>query len=136
MSFVWDSNMLRHYLADHPLLLENLTKIPRQHVVLPIVVAAEQLRGRADALLEAVPAQLARAQDLWRQTQALLGRFHLLYFDEQSLILVGQLQAQTRTRKRYLSHHSADFVLDRPALSNSWLSQHSSVDTTGRLERR
>ena len=38
MSFVWDSNILRHYLEDHPLLLENLTKVPRQHVVLPIVV--------------------------------------------------------------------------------------------------
>ena len=42
MSFVWDSNILRHYLEDHPLLLENLTKVPRQHVVLPTVVAAEQ----------------------------------------------------------------------------------------------
>src|SRR6266511_4416679 len=101
MSFVWDSNILRHYLEDHPLLLENLTKVPRQHVVLPIVVAVEQLRGRADAILKAEPAQLARAQDLWQQTQALLRRFHLLYFDEQSLALVGRLKEQTRTRKRY-----------------------------------
>ncbi len=62
MSFVWDSNILHHYLEDHPLLLENLTKVPRQHVVLPIVVVAEQLRGRADAILKAEPAQLARAQ--------------------------------------------------------------------------
>ena len=101
MSFVWDSNILRHYLEDHPLLLENLTKVPRQHVVLPIVVVAEQLRGRADAILKAEPAQLARAQDLWQQTQALLRRFHFLYFDEQSLALVGRLKEQTRTRKRY-----------------------------------
>lgn len=62
MSFVWDSNILRHYLEDHPLLLENLTKVPRQHVVLPIVVVAEQLRGRADAILKAEPAQLARRE--------------------------------------------------------------------------
>jgi len=101
MSFVWDSNILRHYLEDHPLLLENLTKVPRQHVVLPIVVVAEQRRGRADAILKAEPAQLARAQDLWQQTQALLRRFHLLYFDEQSLALVGRLKEQMRTRKRY-----------------------------------
>jgi len=26
MSFLWDSNILRHYLDDHPLLLENLKK--------------------------------------------------------------------------------------------------------------
>lgn len=101
MSFVWDSNILRHYLEGHPLLLENLTKILRQYVVLPVVVVAEQLRGRADAILTAEPMQLARAQDLWQQTQALLRRFHLLYFDERSLALVGRLQEQTRTRKRY-----------------------------------
>jgi predicted nucleic acid-binding protein len=61
----------------------------------------EQLRGRADALLKAEPAQLARAQAAWQQTQILLRRFHLLYFDEQSLAIAGQLKAQTRTRKRY-----------------------------------
>src|SRR5438105_218985 len=94
MSFVWDSNILRHYLEDHPLLLENLTKVPRQHVVLPIMVVAKQLRGRADAILKAEPAQLARAQDLWQQTQALLRRFHLLYFDGQSLALVGRLKVE------------------------------------------
>ena len=92
MSFVWDSNILRHYLEDHPLLLANLTKIPRQHVMLLIVVVAEQLRGRADAILKAEPTQLARAQDVWQRTQALLRRFHLLYFDEQSLALVGRLK--------------------------------------------
>jgi predicted nucleic acid-binding protein len=92
---------LRHYLADHPLLLANLTKVPRQNVALPVVVAVEQLRGRADALLKAEPAQLARAQAAWQQTQTLLRRFHILYFDEQSLAIAGQLKAQTRTRKRY-----------------------------------
>jgi hypothetical protein len=45
MSFVWDSNILRHYLEDHPLLLENLTKVPRQHVVLLIVVRCEVGNG-------------------------------------------------------------------------------------------
>ena len=101
MSFLWDSNILRHYLEDHSLLLNNLKKVPRQDVRLPIVVVAEQLRGRADAILKAQPAQLARAQQVFRQTQALLSRFHILYFDEQSLLIAGHLTEQIRTRKRY-----------------------------------
>ena len=68
MSFLWDSNILRHYLDDHPRLLENLKKVPRQHVLLPVIVAAEQLRGRSEAVLKAEPAQLARTQELFRQT--------------------------------------------------------------------
>jgi len=35
MSFLWDSNILRHYLDDHPLLMENLKKVPRRDVMLP-----------------------------------------------------------------------------------------------------
>ena len=29
MSFLWDSNILRHYLDTHPRLFENLKKVPR-----------------------------------------------------------------------------------------------------------
>ena len=101
MSFLWDSNILRHYLEDHPLLLSNLRKVPRQDVHLPIVVVAEQLRGRTEAILKAQPAQLARAQHVFQQTQALLNRFPILYFDEQSLLIAGRLTEQLRTRKRY-----------------------------------
>jgi predicted nucleic acid-binding protein len=77
MSFLWDSNILRHYLDQHPRLLGNLKKIPRHTVALPVVVAAEQLRGRASALLNAEASQLARAQELCQQTQTLLSRFHV-----------------------------------------------------------
>ena len=101
MSFLWDSNILRHYLEDHPLLLTNLKRVSRQEVWLPIVVVAEQLRGRAEAILKAEPAQLARVQHVFRQTQQLLGRFHILYFDEQALLIVERLKQQSRTRKRY-----------------------------------
>ena len=66
MSFVWDSHILRHCLEDHPLLLENLTQVPRQSVVLSIAVVAEPPRGRAYALLKVEPAQLARVQDVWQ----------------------------------------------------------------------
>lgn len=101
MSFLWDSNILRHYLDDHPLLLENLKKVPRRAVRLPVVVAAEQFRGRMDAILKAQPAQLPRAQQLFQQTQEVLNKFQLLYFNDQSLAIATQLIAQFKTRKRY-----------------------------------
>jgi predicted nucleic acid-binding protein len=101
MSFLWDSNILRHYLDDHPLLLENLKKVSRRDVLLPVVVAAEQFRGRMDGILKAQPAQLPRAQQLFQQTQQVLSKFQLLYFDDQSLAVVEQLTARFKTRKRY-----------------------------------
>lgn len=101
MSFLWDSNILRHYLDDHPLLLENLKKVPRNDVMLPVVVVAEQFRGRMDSILKAQPAQLPRAQRLFQQTQEVMNKFQLLYFNDQSLAIVAQLIAQFKTRKRY-----------------------------------
>jgi predicted nucleic acid-binding protein len=101
MSFLWDSNILRHYLDDHPLLLENLKKVPRRDVLLPVVVAAEQLRGRMDGILKAQPAQLPRAQQLFQQTREVLNKFELLFFDDQSLAVAAQLSARFKTRKRY-----------------------------------
>ena len=101
MSFLWDSNILRHYLDDHPLLLENLKKVPRSDVLLPVVVAAEQFKGRMDAILKAELARIPRAQQLFQQTQELLSKFQLLYFDDESLAVAAQLTARFKTRKRY-----------------------------------
>lgn len=101
MSFLWDSNILRHYLDDHPRLLENLKKVPRQHVLLPVIVVAEQLRGRSEAMLKAEPAQIARTQELFRQTQTLVSKFQILYFDQQALATAARFKEQVKTRKRY-----------------------------------
>ena len=112
MSFLWDSNILRHYLDDHPRLLQNLKKVPRQAVALPVVVVAEQLRGRSEAVLKAESAQLARAQELFKQTQTLLNKFPILYFDQQSLAVATRLKEQLKTRKRY-----ADVLIAAQALA-------------------
>ncbi len=101
MSYLWDSNILRHYLDDHPLLLENLARVPRRDVLVPVVVAAEQFRGRAEAILKAEPVRLARAQELFRQTHELVNKFQILYFDEAALTLTAQLIARSKTRRRY-----------------------------------
>lgn len=101
MSFLWDSNILRHYADDHPRLLVNLRKVHRQEILLSVIVVAEQIRGRADAILKAEPSQLPHLQELFRQTQDRLSRFQILYFDKQSLATVTSLSGQAKTRKRY-----------------------------------
>jgi predicted nucleic acid-binding protein len=84
--------------------------------MLPVVVVAEQQRGRANALLTADPARLARAQDFFRRTQALLSRVRILYFDEQSLAVVSQLIERTKTRKRY-----ADVLIAAQAIAGHYV---------------
>ena len=80
------------------------------------MVVAEQLRGRSDALLKAEPLQLARTQELFRQTQTLLSRFQILYFDEKSLATVERLKNQIKTRKRY-----ADVLIAAQAIAGRYV---------------
>ncbi|MGH9847263.1 MAG: hypothetical protein ACREEM_51865 [Blastocatellia bacterium] len=62
MAYLWDSNILRHYAAEHPVLQDNLNRVPRHEIRLPIIVYAEQLRGRIEELLKAEPQKLLLAQ--------------------------------------------------------------------------
>lgn len=62
---------------------------------------AEQLRGRSEAMLKAEPAQIARTQELFRQTQMLVSKFQILYFDQQALATAARFKEQVKTRKRY-----------------------------------
>jgi len=76
-----------------------------------------------DAILKAQPAQLPRAQQLFRQTQEVLNKFELLYFDDQSLAVVAQLTARftparnrAALRKSYkFSRNSLRFSRSQPA---------------------
>jgi len=101
MSFLWNSNIIRHYIDDHPRLLKNLERISRQEILQPIVIVAEQLRGRSESILKAEAEHLARAQDRFRQTQILLSKFQILYLDEDALAVASRLISQVKTRKRY-----------------------------------
>jgi len=101
MSYLWDSNILRHYFDNHPRLFQNLTSASDQSIMVSVVVVAEVLRGRSEALLKAEPAQLARAQEYLKYSQNELAGFEILYFDEKSLAVVERLKKEYNTRKRY-----------------------------------
>lgn len=76
--------------------------ISREEVMIPVVVAAEQLRGRTDAILKAEPDNLKRLQALLRKTQQVLSRFEILEIDDQSVAVFKQLRERVKTKKRYV----------------------------------
>lgn len=82
MAYLWDSNILRHYSAQHPILFENLKRIERSDIFIPITVYAEQLRGRIEGLLKAEPQHLLLAQKHLKATLELLDDFEVLDLDE------------------------------------------------------
>lgn len=112
MAYLWDSNILRHYSDDHPLLIENLERIRRDRVLIPIIVYAEQMRGRIDGLLKAEPHNVLRAQQQLLFTQSVLGKFGILQLDDKAITLADQLKRQIKTRKRY-----ADFLIAAQTLA-------------------
>jgi predicted nucleic acid-binding protein len=112
MAYLWDSNILRHYLDDHPLLLENLKRVDHDEILIPIIVHAEQTRGRIDGLLKAVPRNLLQAQQRLLLTQQMLGEFKILHLDTDTIALAERLKRQIKTRKNY-----ADFLIAAQALA-------------------
>ncbi len=120
MRYLLDSNILRHYLAQHPVLLANIAKVPKDLIQVPFVVVAEQMRGRYDAILKAEAHNLLREQQRLIITQGLLSRFEIAYLNEQSSREFINLQAKKKLRKRYadgiiaaiaIAHH--DVVVTR-----------------------
>lgn len=101
MAYLWDSNILRHYTAKHPALFDNLQRVPSHEILIPVIVYAEQLRGRIEGLLKAEPARLLLAQQHLKSTQELLRGFEVLYLDEAAIAMAEQLKQRIKTRKRY-----------------------------------
>ena len=93
MSYLWDSNIIRHYLQQHPRLQKNIQKISHDEVMLPVVVAAEQIRGRSDAISKAEPHQLARLL-------ALLDEFSIELLQNKQSHRMNSVSAMQSTLKR------------------------------------
>lgn len=113
MRYLLDSNILRHYLAQHPTLLANMARLPKDLIHVPFVVVAEQMRGRYDAILKAESLDLLREQQRLIITQGLLSRFEVAYLNEQSLQEFIQLRTSRKLRKRY-----ADAIIAAIAIAN------------------
>lgn len=112
MAYLWDSNILRHYSARHPVLYENLKRTSIQEVLIPIVVYAEQLRGRIDGLLKAEPQRLLLAQSHLKDTQRILNDFAILELDESMIAIAENLKKQIKTHKRH-----ADLIIAAQAIA-------------------
>jgi predicted nucleic acid-binding protein len=112
MAYLWDSNILRFYSAKHPGLYENLNRVSSSEILIPIVVYAEQLKGRIDGLLKAEPRKLIPAQERLKNTRQLLKGFTILDLDEAAITVAEQLKTQIKSRKRY-----ADLIIAAQAIA-------------------
>ncbi len=112
MAYLWDSNILRGYSARQPALYDNLTRVPSHEILIPIIVYAEQLRGRIAGLLKAEPSKLLIAQQHLQATQRLLNDFAILPLDEATISIASQLKQQIKTRKRH-----ADLIIAAQAIA-------------------
>jgi predicted nucleic acid-binding protein len=71
MNYLLDSNVLRAYAAGHPTLLQNLARVPKTDVAVPLIVVVEQMRGRYEAILKAEPHNLcANNKGSWRRKRS------------------------------------------------------------------
>ncbi len=112
MAYLWDSNILRFYSAKHPILFENLGRVRSREVLIPVIVYAEQLRGRIEGLLHAEPTKLLLAQQYLRSTQELISDFDVLFLDQAAVDVLNRLKKQIGSRKRY-----ADLIIAAQAIA-------------------
>ena len=112
--YLWDTNILTHYVNGNATLRAHLQRTPWTQIALPSVVVAEALRGRSDFAVKAEAAQLPLAHQLLRDTQKLLDTFQVVLFDDACVSVLLQLQARHRAHKRY-----ADLMIAAIALASN-----------------
>jgi predicted nucleic acid-binding protein len=78
--YLWDTNILTHFVNGQSTLQEHLRRTPWTQIALPSVVVAEALRGRCDFALKATASQLPLAHQLLGETQQLLRTFQVIGF--------------------------------------------------------
>jgi predicted nucleic acid-binding protein len=101
MKYLLDSNVLRAYAAGHPTLLQNLARVPKTDVAVPLIVVVEQMRGRYEAILKAEPHNLVREQQRLLAAETLLREFAVCYVTEAAANELQILQQRVKTKKRY-----------------------------------
>lgn len=109
--YLWDTNILRAFTQGDTTLLQHLEHIPWSEIALPSVVLAEILQGRCDAVLKATPVDAPIAHERLRQTQQMLMRFQIVWFDSNSGEVMERLRQQHRRSKRYADLMIASTVL-------------------------
>lgn len=109
--YLWDTNILRAFAQGNVILTQHLARITLSEMALPSVVVAEALQGRCDAALKAAPPDAELAHERLRETQQLLRRFPIVWFDSSSATMLERLRQQQRRSKRYADLMIAATVL-------------------------
>ena len=109
--YLWDTNILRTFTQGNATLAQHLERVAWSAIALPSVVVAEVLQGRCDAALKAAPTDAALAHERLLQTQQLLARFQIIWFDGSSGEVMERLGQQHRRSKRHADMMIAATVL-------------------------
>lgn len=112
--YLWDANILRHFVEGDPILRAHLERVEWHQIALPSVVVAEVLRGRCEFALKATPAQAPQAHQHLLDAMAMLQTFDIAPFDEECTQIVLEIQKRSSTRKRY-----ADVMIAAIAIARS-----------------
>ena len=113
MRYLLDSNVLRSFAFNHPMLLRNMSQVDKSQIALPFIVKAEQMRGRYDAITKAEPQRLLQEQERLVEAETLLRTFEIAYLTEAAIAVLTTLLQNVRTRKRY-----ADVIIAAIAIAH------------------
>jgi len=99
--YLWDTNILRHFVDGHPNLQNHLQRVPHSEVALPSVVVAEALRGRCEYALKAKPEQALLAHEVLLELIRTVQGFQIVTVNQASATVFAQLLKKHRAHKRY-----------------------------------
>jgi predicted nucleic acid-binding protein len=99
--YLWDTNVLRHFVDGHENLLKHLQRVPRVEIALPSVVVAEALRGRCEFALKATPEQMLLAHELLLELLRTVQSFQILAVDQAGATVMAELLKRYRSHKRH-----------------------------------
>jgi len=110
--YLWDTQIVGHFIDDHPILLRHVERVKWDEIALPSPTVAELLRGRSEFALKATPEQAVAAHQWLWQTQQLIARFRQLFIKEEDAVVFKNLLSRIKSKKRY-----ADMMIAAMALS-------------------
>ncbi|MCP5050647.1 MAG: type II toxin-antitoxin system VapC family toxin [bacterium] len=112
--YLLDTNILRYFGKEHPILQLYLQKVPWFEIALPSIVVAEALRGWCDFALKAEPSKAPLAHRLLLEMQEFLAGFNVVVFDERCVSEMEAFRRKFKKRKRY-----ADMMIEAIAKSGN-----------------
>ena len=114
--YLLDTDTLTHLYAGHERVVRRLQRAPNGNVATTIISKIEVLRGRIEAIRKAADGeQLLRAQNNFRQSEALLEEMVIVLFSPKAAAVFDRLRTASGVKK--IGH--ADLMIASLALAHN-----------------